>query len=137
MVPVEKEDAQYQLVESMVKNTHAPTHTEYTLEMLDLFSVSRKEEDFVAVEGQPNTLLWHGSRQGNFAGILSEGLRIAPKEAPSTGFMFGKGIYFADLVTVRLSLMLAICHSYFLTLFRCLAEIIELLLPEPRPRDDG
>jgi hypothetical protein len=32
-------------------------------------------------------------------GILSEGLRIAPPEAPSTGYMFGKGIYFADMAS--------------------------------------
>jgi len=43
-------------------------------------------------------LLWHGSRITNFAGILSQGLRIAPPEAPVTGYMFGKGIYFADMV---------------------------------------
>jgi len=30
---------------------------------------------------------------------LSQGLRIAPAEAPSTGYMFGKGIYFADMVS--------------------------------------
>ena len=44
-------------------------------------------------------LLWHGSRTSNFAGILSQGLRIAPPEAPVTGYMFGKGIYFADMVS--------------------------------------
>lgn len=44
-------------------------------------------------------LLWHGSRSTNFAGILSQGLRIAPPEAPVTGYMFGKGIYFADMVS--------------------------------------
>lgn len=44
-------------------------------------------------------LLWHGSRLANFAGILSQGLRIAPPEAPVTGYMFGKGIYFADMVS--------------------------------------
>lgn len=44
-------------------------------------------------------LLWHGSRLTNFAGILSQGLRIAPPEAPATGYMFGKGLYFADMVT--------------------------------------
>ena len=27
-------------------------------------------------------LLWHGSRYTNFGGILSQGLRIAPPEAP-------------------------------------------------------
>ncbi|KAF8773148.1 Poly [ADP-ribose] polymerase 1 like protein [Argiope bruennichi] len=44
-------------------------------------------------------LLWHGSRLTNFVGILSQGLRIAPPEAPSTGYMFGKGVYFADMVS--------------------------------------
>lgn len=28
---------------------------------------------------------------------MGQGLRIAPPEAPTTGYMFGKGIYFADL----------------------------------------
>jgi poly [ADP-ribose] polymerase len=42
-------------------------------------------------------LLWHGSRTNNFVGILTEGLRIAPPEAPSSGYMFGKGLYFADV----------------------------------------
>ena len=42
-------------------------------------------------------LLWHGSRLTNFVGILSQGLRIAPPEAPSTGYRFGKGIYLADM----------------------------------------
>ena len=42
-------------------------------------------------------LLWHGSRFSNFVGILSQGLRIAPPEAPKTGYNFGKGVYFADL----------------------------------------
>jgi len=36
-------------------------------------------------------LLWHGSRLTNWVGIISQGLRIAPPEAPSTGYMFGKG----------------------------------------------
>jgi len=42
-------------------------------------------------------LLWHGSRATNFGGILSQGLRIAPPEAPVSGYMFGKGIYLADM----------------------------------------
>lgn len=32
-------------------------------------------------------------------GILSNGLRVAPAEAPNNGYMFGKGIYFADSVS--------------------------------------
>ena len=41
-------------------------------------------------------LLWHGSRGCNFGGILSQGLRIAPPEAPANGKAFGNGIYLAD-----------------------------------------
>lgn len=39
-------------------------------------------------------LLWHGSRLTNFVGILGQGLRIAPPEAPATGYRFGKVITF-------------------------------------------
>lgn len=31
-------------------------------------------------------------------GILSEGLKIAPPEAPVSGYLFGKGLYFADMI---------------------------------------
>lgn len=41
-------------------------------------------------------LLWHGSRLTNFMGILYQGLKIAPPHSPHSGYMFGKGIYFAD-----------------------------------------
>ncbi len=65
-----------------------------------MYKVGREGEDTrykKAVGGE--TLLWHGSRMANFVGILSQGLRIAPPEAPATGYMFGKGIYFADMVS--------------------------------------
>jgi hypothetical protein len=41
-------------------------------------------------------LLWHGVKQCNLASTLREGLRVPDVEAPSTGFMFGKGLYFTD-----------------------------------------
>lgn len=51
-----------------------------------------EEERFKKYKSLPNhQLLWHGSRLTNWVGILSQGLRIAPPEAPSTGYMFGKG----------------------------------------------
>lgn len=34
-----------------------------------------------------------------YVSILFQGLRIAPPEAPMTGYMFGKGIYFADIIS--------------------------------------
>merc|ERR1712141_121192 len=85
-----------------VKQTHASTHNLYKLEIVQIFKVSRQGESkrFKPFKKLPNrTLLWHGSRTTNFAGILSQGLRIAPPEAPVTGYMFGKGVYFADMVS--------------------------------------
>ena len=43
-------------------------------------------------------LLWHGSTFSNWWRILNQGLRIAPPEAPAWGYMFGKGVYFADVI---------------------------------------
>lgn len=51
-------------------------------------------------------LLWHGSRLTNYVGIISQGLRIAPPEAPSTGYLFGKGVYFADMASK------SVCYCY-------------------------
>ena len=55
-----------------------------------------------------NMLLWHGSRVSNFVGILSQGLRIAPPEAPASGYLFGKGIYLADMAEKSINY----CRSY-------------------------
>jgi len=52
-------------------------------------------------------LLWHGSRLSNFIGIISQGLRIAPPEAPVTGYFLGKGIYLADMASVSAQY----CHT--------------------------
>ena len=92
--------AEHAMVMSYLANTHAPTHREYRLELEHAWRVEREgdAERFAPFAADTNRqLLWHGSRTTNFAGILSQGLRIAPKEAPVTGYMFGKGVYFADM----------------------------------------
>jgi hypothetical protein len=66
----------------------------------NLFKVQRKGEgeryeNFQHLNNR--RLLFHGSAMTNMLGILAQGLRIAPPEAPTTGYMFGKGLYFADL----------------------------------------
>lgn len=53
-------------------------------------------------------LLWHGSRITNFTGILSQGLRIAPPEAPVQGYMFGKGIYAAGTPSCTIDTVLRV-----------------------------
>jgi len=73
------------------------------LELLEVFEVDRSGETdrFNLHKAMKNRrLLWHGSRLTNYAGILSQGLRIAPPEAPASGYRFGKGLYFADIMTL-------------------------------------
>ncbi|XP_071548286.1 poly [ADP-ribose] polymerase 2-like [Panulirus ornatus] len=95
--PVKKDSSDYTVIQKYLQTSHAKTHNHYTLELLELFSC-RKETEYERFKNVGNCmLLWHGSRMSNWAGILSQGLRIAPPEAPSTGYMFGKGIYFADM----------------------------------------
>jgi poly [ADP-ribose] polymerase len=64
-------------------------------------------------------LLWHGSRLTNWVGILSQGLRIAPPEAPVTGYMFGKGVYFADMVSKSANYCMASRTSTTAVLLLC------------------
>lgn len=96
--PLDTDSNEYKVIEKYLKSTHAPTHTDYTMTLLDVFAVEREgEKDNFNSELQNRMLLWHGSRLSNWVGILSQGLRVAPAEAPVTGYMFGKGIYFADM----------------------------------------
>ncbi|KAI3678826.1 hypothetical protein L6452_38129 [Arctium lappa] len=103
MVPLPHDSDDFRLVEKYLQTTHAPTHTDWALELEEVFTVERQGEfdKFAPYKDKLKNkmLLWHGSRLTNFVGILSQGLRIAPPEAPATGYMFGKGIYFADLVS--------------------------------------
>ncbi|KAJ6848626.1 poly [ADP-ribose] polymerase 2-A [Iris pallida] len=98
--PVEVDSEEYSVIEKYVANTHAKTHSSYTVDIAQVFKISRNGEPdrfskFTNVKNR--MLLWHGSRLTNWTGILSQGLRIAPPEAPVTGYMFGKGVYFADM----------------------------------------
>ncbi|VVB07527.1 unnamed protein product [Arabis nemorensis] len=101
--PLPHDSEDYLLIEKYLNTTHAPTHTEWSLELEEVFALEREGEfDKYAPYREKlgnKMLLWHGSRLTNFVGILNQGLRIAPPEAPATGYMFGKGIYFADLVS--------------------------------------
>jgi poly [ADP-ribose] polymerase len=77
-------------------------HTKQS-QVIDIFRIERQGETdrftnspFANLQNSDRRLLWHGSRSTNFGGILSQGLRIAPPEAPVNGYMFGKGVYLAD-----------------------------------------
>ena len=67
------------------------------LSLIKAYELSRHGEKKKFKDLGNKKLLWHGSRITNFVGILSQGLRIAPPEAPSSGYLYGKGVYFADM----------------------------------------
>lgn len=99
VLPLTMEGEEAHMIKKYVANTHATTHSYYKLEVEQIFKVEREGEDGRFKELPERKLLWHGSRLSNWTGILSQGLRIAPPEAPVTGYMFGKGVYFADMVS--------------------------------------
>lgn len=95
LTPLDHESDDFKVIAKYLENTHAETHNQYHMELLDVFELDRGKKSFTDVGNR--MLLWHGSRLTNWVGILSQGLRIAPPEAPVTGYMFGKGVYFADM----------------------------------------
>ncbi len=98
MEVLDKKSDEYKDILAYVSNTHAATHNNYSLEVEDVFKISRNGESEKFKSLHNRQLLWHGSRLTNYAGILSQGLRIAPPEAPSTGYMFGKVSYIFVLI---------------------------------------
>lgn len=100
LTPLDHSDPVFKLIVTYVKNTHGQSHSYYTLDVEEVFRVEKSGENEKFVKNiKNNMLLWHGSRLTNWVGILSQGLRIAPPEAPVSGYMFGKGVYFADMVS--------------------------------------
>jgi hypothetical protein len=76
------------LVQEYVANTHAKTHNQFTLKVRSVLRAERSAELSAHASSLGNRkLLWHGSRLTNWVGILSQGLRIAPPEAPVSGYV--------------------------------------------------
>lgn len=75
-----------------MRTTHAKTHSQYSLELLEVLTCYKDSEHQRFKDVGNRMLLWHGSRMSNYAGILSQGLRIAPPEAPVTGYMVSEEI---------------------------------------------
>lgn len=93
-----KDTDTYRMIETYMKNTVAPTHNRYNLELLDVLLVNRQVENDRFTDHGNIRLLFHGSRVANFMGILSQGLMIFNK-AVKTGYMFGPGLYFSNCAT--------------------------------------
>ncbi|KAL8711667.1 MAG: hypothetical protein Q9225_007085 [Loekoesia sp. 1 TL-2023] len=103
MTPLDHKSDEYKtLADYLIKSSGQAHGIRYRLE--DIFRIQRASEnerfeksEFSKLHKSDKRLLWHGSRTTNFGGILSQGLRIAPPEAPVNGYAFGKGVYLADI----------------------------------------
>ena len=99
MTPLDHKSSEYKaLADYLVKSSGTSHGIRYRLE--DIFRIDRAGEGerfekskFAKIHKKDRRLLWHGSRTTNFGGILSQGLRIAPPEAPVNGYAFGKVIF--------------------------------------------
>lgn len=103
-IPLDKSSTEFKNLEAYVHKSQGSTHRLRDLKVDEIFRITRSvEEDrwkaggWDKLKNDNRMLLWHGSRSTNFAGILSQGLRIAPPEAPVNGYMFDKGCYLADI----------------------------------------
>ncbi|KAI1754104.1 poly polymerase catalytic domain-containing protein [Xylaria castorea] len=99
MTPLSSTGEEFLQLKNYLTDTRGATHNA-NYQVAEIFRIERDGE-FGRFDASHNTprdrrLLWHGSRCTNFGGILSQGLRIAPPEAPATGYGIN-GVYLADM----------------------------------------
>lgn len=103
ITPMVEGDPECDLIRAYCLNTSSDEVGEHSsIKSIKIFKIERRgeQEKFEKVAsalGGNRKLLFHGSGMSNFLGLLAQGMRIAPPEAPTTGYMFGKGCYFADM----------------------------------------
>ncbi|KAF3060975.1 Poly [ADP-ribose] polymerase 2 [Daldinia childiae] len=95
MTPLDQESPEFTQLVDYLMDTRGATHSA-NYQVSQIFRVERGGEkdrlEAVHEAYQDRRLLWHGSRCTNFGGILSQGLRIAPPEAPVTGYSNGHAL---------------------------------------------
>lgn len=128
MTPVDQKSGEFTNVSNYLTETRGFTHG-HNYKVLDIFRIERQGETdrfqksaYASIKSD-RRLLWHGSRSTNFGGILSQGLRIAPPEAPVSGYMFGKGIYLADMSSKSANYCCASISGGHALLLLCEAEL--------------
>ncbi|KAL2265907.1 hypothetical protein VTJ83DRAFT_5259 [Remersonia thermophila] len=128
MTPLDPESTEFKQLQEYLLETRGATHGHtYTVE--NIFRIERRgeharfDDSVFGKMHQNRRLLWHGSRATNFGGILSQGLRIAPPEAPVSGYMFGKGIYLADMASKSANYCCSYISGGTALLLLCEAEL--------------
>jgi poly [ADP-ribose] polymerase 2/3/4 len=131
MTPLMRTSSEFTEISSYLhKSVGATHHVDYDVQAI--FRIERNGEaarlensPYAKLRGKKSDrrLLWHGSRASNFGGILSQGLRIAPPEAPASGYMFGKGVYLADMSSKSAGYCAASISGGSAVLLLCEAEL--------------
>ena len=95
MTALDHKSSEYKALSNYLITSSEAHGIRYRLE--DIFKIERTGEaerfaksEYAKLKKHDRRLLWHGSRATNYGGILSQGLRIAPPEAPVSGYAFGK-----------------------------------------------
>ncbi|KAI0387336.1 PARP-domain-containing protein [Hypomontagnella monticulosa] len=127
MTPLDRESSEFIQLQNYLMETRGDTHNA-NYQVSQIFRIERNGEKqrFESAHGSTPSdrrLLWHGSRCTNFGGILSQGLRIAPPEAPVSGYMFGKGIYLADMSSKSANYCCSYISNGHALLLLCEAEL--------------
>lgn len=141
LIPLDPGDEEYGMIKTLVEDTHAPTHY-YSLTVENIFTVQKDYEQdknsyFSSIDN--HYLLFHGSRNMNYMGILSEGLRVPRSTQVLNGSVLGQGIYFADAITKSFNY----CHAdngesgYVLICEVALGTYQEVIYPESNPLPNG
>ncbi|KAK4565371.1 hypothetical protein LTR86_003988 [Recurvomyces mirabilis] len=126
MTVVDRMTPEFAEISQYLNKTEAH-HLQYQLE--SVFRIERQGEldrfknSPYANIASDKRLLWHGSRTTNFGGILSQGLRIAPPEAPVSGYAFDKGLYLADMSSKSANYCYACSSGDYGLLLLCEAEL--------------
>jgi len=97
MMRLPDDHGEYQLIKKYITASQGSISDDF---IQNIFAVERRgEAESISKWKHLNnkTLLWHGSSVRNFMGILSQGLRIAPK---ASGDSIERGVFFADMFTV-------------------------------------
>ncbi|BEI80766.1 hypothetical protein CcaverHIS002_0112950 [Cutaneotrichosporon cavernicola] len=139
MSVLDKESTEFKELSAYLLNSKGATHAvNYKVE--DIFRIERAgetkrfDESIYPTIPSDRRLLWHGSRATNFGGILSQGLRIAPPEAPVSGYMVScvmfnadsslvKGIYLADMSSKSVNYCCSYLSDRTALLLLCEAEL--------------
>ncbi|KAI1329803.1 PARP-domain-containing protein [Xylariaceae sp. FL0255] len=128
MTPLAHDSQEFLQIKDYLLHTRGSTHLDgANFQVGQIFRIERDGENERFKTAHPKQgdrrLLWHRSRVTNFGGILKQGLRIAPPEAPVSGYMFGKGIYLADMSSKSANYCCAGISNGHALLLLCEAEL--------------